>query len=356
MANIRAMLGIAESDLRQQFKSGTFVSNIVLSVLFTLLLGAALGAASSLHNLPVNVYDPAHRIHFHNTDLVTIQYPDSASTSVDQVKSGQAVASVVVSANGMQIVLDDTNGPDLNGDVTKELSDQIKASLAPPVKASTIVVQNLFGLDTQSTFYGMRLVASQLMPVAVFLFALVLMGEGLIAEKQNRTLFELAMAPVRPVWIILGKMLGGALTLVSVLVAVFLVTQYIFGVHPNGNILLLFLSCFIMGLGLLGLSYILGAIFPSVEIYRGVVSLVLVLPALFISGVFAPVRSLPGFVQSIAHVIPLSWCVDIVKDVMFKHGTFAQATPDLLLLVAFLIVTLSLGPLAVGRLLVSSRR
>ena len=83
------------------------------------------------------------------------------------------------------------------------------------------------------------------------------------------------------------------------------------------------------------------------------VSLVLVLPALFISGVFTPVRSLPNFVQSIAHVIPLSWCVDIVRDVMFKHGTFGQAIPNLLLLGAFLIVTLVLGPLAVGRLLVT---
>jgi ABC-type multidrug transport system permease subunit len=354
--NIRAMLGIAESDLRQQFKSGTFISNIVLSVLFTLLLGAALGSASNLHNLPVNVYDPGQRIHFHSTGLVTISHIRSASASEDQVKTGQAVAAVNVSSSGFKILLDDTNGPDVNGDVSKELSDQIKASLIPQTGASTIKLQTLFGMDTQSSFYGMRLVAAQLMPVAVFLFALVLMGEGLILEKQNHTLFELAMAPVRPVWIILGKMLGGALTLVSVLVAVFLVTQYVFGVHANGNLLLLFLSCFVMGLGLLGFSYIMGSVFPSVEIYRGVMSLVLVLPALFISGVFTPVRSLPDAVQSIAHIIPLSWCVDIVRDVMFKHGTFAQATPDLLLLGAFLIVTLALGPLAVGRLLVTSRR
>lgn len=354
--NIRAMLGIAESDLRQQLKSGTFVSNIVLSVLFTLLLGAALGSASNLHNLPVNVYDPGQRIHFFNTGLVTIRHISSATVSENQVKSGQAVAAVTVSSNGFNILLDDTNGPDLNGDVSKELSDQIKASLTPQPGASAIKLQTLFGLDTQSPFYGMSLVAAQLMPVAVFLFALVLMGEGLIAEKQNHTLFELAMAPVRPVWIILGKMLGGALTLISVLVAVFLVTQYVFGVHPNGNLLLLFLSCFIMGLGLLGFSYIMGSIFPSVEVYRGFMSLVLVLPALFISGVFTPVRSLPDAVQSIAHVIPLSWCVDIVRDVMFKHGTFAQAIPNLLLLGAFLVVTLALGPLAVGRLLVASRR
>ena len=233
--------------------------------MFTLLLGAALGAASVLHNLPVNVYDPAHRIHFYNTDLVTIHYPDSASASVDQVKAGNAVASVVVSNAGIQILLDDTNGPDLNGDVSKELADQIKASLIPQTNASVISLHTLFGLDTQSPFYGMSLVAAQLMPVAVFLFALVLMGEGLIAEKQNHTMFELAMAPVRPVWIILGKMLGGALTLISVQVAVFLVTQYVFGVHATGNLLLLFLSCFIMGLGLLGLSYILVRSFPQLR-------------------------------------------------------------------------------------------
>jgi ABC-2 type transport system permease protein len=359
IASFRAALGIAESDLRQQIKSGMFFSNIIVAIIFTLILGYALGISSSPKNLPINVYDPQHLIKFKNTDLVQIHEQNSEKTSIDQVRTGESVGAVIIQNNRVLLVLDDTNGNSINGVVMKEIGEQILGSNNPGAQLlnnGSVKVQYLFGLDPNSDWYTLKLFAAQLMPVAVFFFALVVMGESLITEKKDRTLFELAMAPVRPIWVILGKLLSGALTLILVILIVFPITVFVFGVHPNGNIFALMLTCFVMGLGFAGLAYTLSALFPTTEMYRSIVSLILIFPLLFISGIFAPVRSYPQVVQGISKYLPLNWAVEAVKTLTFKSGTFTDIRQPLLQLVVFLVVTLILGPFAVGSILNASRR
>jgi len=360
MNRLRVVYGIAESDLRQQIRSGLFLSNIVVSILFTLILGYALGTSGSLHNLPVDVYDPGHLIAFKNNDLLSIHAVQTEDEGVNDIKTGQAVAAAIVQNNTVQLVIDETNGNALNGGVAQELTLQIIASLQPALAQSMqnggIKVQPLYGLDTQSSVFQLRLLAAQLMPIAVFLFTLVLAGENLIVEKRNHTLFELAMAPVREIWIVLGKMLSGAITVVCVIGLVLLVTRFVFGVEITGNIFALLLANLVMGLGFMGLSYLLSSVFPQAEMYRGFVSLVFVFPALFFSGIFNSLWNFPGFVRAIVNVFPLEWCVNVVKSVTFKQANFADVSHNLLLLTAFLAVTIILGPLSMRRVLIASRK
>jgi ABC-2 type transport system permease protein len=62
------------------------------------------------------------------------------------------------------------------------------------------------------------------------------------------------------------------------------------------------------------------------------------LPLVFISGVFFSVDSMPGFLQAIAEVSPLTYLLRLVRDLFIEGGGLTDAAGDLAVLVAWGIV------------------
>jgi ABC-2 type transport system permease protein len=59
----------------------------------------------------------------------------------------------------------------------------------------------------------------------------------------------------------------------------------------------------------------------------------------FLSGVFFPLDSAPGWLQTIGSLMPMHWVVEALRDVAVRDGGLGAALPDLGLIGVFTALT-----------------
>lgn len=138
-------------------------------------------------------------------------------------------------------------------------------------------------------------------------------------DKQFGFLKEILVAPVSRSSILLGKALGGTTTtLIQGIVIVIVVVGALLGVRLSGPLglpaafaLVVVTMFFItMGFSELGMSF--ASQVESVEGFQ-VVVVFLTLPLSFLSGALFPVTSLPGWMEVLVDINPLTYAVDALR-------------------------------------------
>ncbi|MGA2666053.1 MAG: ABC transporter permease [Nitrososphaerales archaeon] len=89
------------------------------------------------------------------------------------------------------------------------------------------------------------------------------------------------------------------------------------------------------------LGMLVGTVSNSPE-SAGVVGNLITFPMMFLSGTFFPVSSMPAYLQSFAHVLPLFYLIDGLNDVMI-YGNAGGALVDVAILVVASVVVFALA-------------
>lgn len=168
-------------------------------------------------------------------------------------------------------------------------------------------------------------------------------GFNIVEYRRKGILKRLFVTPVRPrdfiAGIVLSRMFLCLLQLSVLLgVAVLLLDVAIVGSYVSlyGIIIL---GCFIF----LCLGFMLGSLAKTQQSIMALGNLV-IFPQIFLSGVFYPVSSLPGFMQPIASVLPLTFITNALRDIANDGLSLLATGVDLLgilvwLLIAFVAAT-----------------
>jgi ABC-2 type transport system permease protein len=166
-------------------------------------------------------------------------------------------------------------------------------------------------------------------------------------ERKTRTLERLLGTPLSPFTIILGKTLSGAafglaMSLIPLLIGLTLLEMRI--AAP-----LLFAA----GATLSALTFAaFGTLFAAraEEIPSAMMPMNLLrFPMLFISGVFTPLAAMPGFLQSIAYLMPLTYGVDVMRQTVLGPLAPLMLLADFGALIMFLASFLGAATLALRR-------
>lgn len=156
------------------------------------------------------------------------------------------------------------------------------------------------------------------------LFTAMLAGGGIIMDREFGFLKEVLVAPV-PRWgLAFGKALGIA-TIVLVQTAVLLVLAPIAHVQITvaAAAAVLGISA-LLGFSLGSLGVLIGARLQSMEGFNMVMGL-LTMPLFFLSGAFYPVKGLPMWLSALAHVDPLTYGIDALRNVLYMAGLAARS-------------------------------
>ena len=196
----------------------------------------------------------------------------------------------------------------------------------------------LYG-DKDSTFFDTLLPI--LMSFIVFFFVFLISGIALLRERTTGTLYRLLATPVRRGEIITGYLTGYGLFAVIQTLLIVVFTMYAFKIQILGSIWLvilinLLLAMLALTMGLF-ISTFAGSEFQMVQFIP-----VVVIPQIFFSGII-PVATMPGWLQAIAHVMPLYYGAGAMSQVVEKGAGLSAIWPDLLIMLAFAAVFLLLN-------------
>jgi ABC-2 type transport system permease protein len=263
----------------------------------------------------VNGYDAIQRAIDRNQILMAVVIPRDYS---EKVVSGREAP--------VQILLD---GSDSNtASIVLGYSENVIRGYSMRLRTETM---NARGGETLTTPVDARLrvwynsslesknyVVPGLIAVILQIIAALLTSLTIAREREMGTLEQLLSTPLRPVEIVLGKMMAYFVIGVADAAIALLVGLYIFGVPLRGSILVLSVSICIFLFGALFWGVFISAASQSqLQAYQmGVLSSFL--PAFLLSGFVYSIETMPGIIQVITHVIPARYVVTIMKGVFLK--------------------------------------
>lgn len=180
----------------------------------------------------------------------------------------------------------------------------------------------LFNPDTRSANFfipGLMVVMCQVM-------AVTMSANAVVREKENGTLEQLFMTPVRSGELILGKLFPYLVMTLAELCSIAILMRTVFQVPINGDFLTLVAMSMPFILTMLGLGLWISTRVETRDA-AGQVAMGTIIPSIFLSGYVFPMDSMPRFFWYVSQMIPTTWLIDASRGVILRGAGWKELWP-----------------------------
>ena len=223
-----------------------------------------------------------------------------------------------------------------------EVEARVGSARGPLLTAETRVWYNP---ELRSTLF---LVPGLLAYIAM-LTAVVSTALSIVREKEVGTMEQVRMSPVGPLAYVIGKTMPYfAVSLVSAFGIVAL-SMLLFDLPMRGSWAMLLLAISIFLVGALAFGVLISTIAETQQVAFQVALLTSYLPTLMLSGFIFPISSMPAALQAITYAVPARYFLIALRAIVLKGVGFAVFWRDIVALVVFAALVLSLASLRLKR-------
>ena len=186
-----------------------------------------------------------------------------------------------------------------------------------------VSVHKLFNQNSDSRYY---MVLNELMSV-VTLLSIILSAAVFVKEKENGTWDLMLLMPVSKITMITAKVLSQSFVImVGVFVGCGVVVFGVFDTPLNGSFWVFLALTFLFSLSSAGIGLFIAAI--AQDIMRvGQLSMMIMMPILFLSGAWTPVYAMHPFLQFLTLFSPLRYYIEGVQSIFFRGAAFVDLLP-----------------------------
>ncbi len=179
------------------------------------------------------------------------------------------------------------------------------------------------------------------------LFSSIFYGAYVVWDKRLDFLKEVLVSPLRRSTIFMGKVLGGV-TDGLIQASILLLLAPFFGINIAMTFAIIYLSLFVLVVGLVSIGLIIGSVMESPEGFGFIVGFIN-FPLFFLSGALFPIDNLPSWLTLFTRINPVTYGVDIVRGLTLGLNTFNMLF-DFSVVLAFALIMVALGTVAFNRM------
>ena len=200
------------------------------------------------------------------------------------------------------------------------------------------------GLDTLD-YFGAGFIG-----LVVFFLVFVVTIVSFLNERSQGTLERLMASPLRRAEIVVGYMLGFTLLALVQSAEVLAFSLAVLKVHNQGGVLLIFGMEALMAIAAVNLGIFL-SMFARSEFQAVQFIPIVIVPQVLLSGVIFPVSLEPKALQVVSDVLPLTYAVNGMRDIMIKGAdlTWPSLQLDAGVVAAFCVLLIAAGTATLRR-------
>ncbi len=160
---------------------------------------------------------------------------------------------------------------------------------------------------------------------------------NIVKEKEIGTIEQINVTPVKKHLFILGKLIPfWIIGLFVFTVGLFGIGRLVYGIVPQGNLLLLygFLSLYLVAL--LGIGLLIST-YAETQQQAMSVAFFFMMIFMLMSGLFTSVDSMPTWAKFLANCNPVTHFIKVMRMVLLKGSGFADIQFPMLMMVGFAI-------------------
>ncbi len=186
--------------------------------------------------------------------------------------------------------------------------------------------------------------------LVVFFLVFVITIVSFLNERTQGTLERLMASPLRRGEIVIGYMLGFTVLAVIQSVEVLVFALAVLRIHNQGNVLLIFGMEALMAIAAVNLGIFL-SMFARSEFQAVQFIPLVVVPQVLLSGIIFPVSTEPTVLQWLSDVLPLTYAVNGMRDIMVKGADLSSSALqlDAAVVAGFCILLIAAGTTTLRR-------
>jgi ABC-2 type transport system permease protein len=162
-----------------------------------------------------------------------------------------------------------------------------------------------------------------LMAVLLIMVTVMLTAFSIVREKERGTIEQLFVTPVRPLGLMLGKILPYFVTGIVELCIFLVFLRFVFQVPIQGNVLVLT----VLTTGYLFVNLAIGILISSKANSQAEAlqfCLVVMLLSIFLSGFMFPRETMPLWAYTLSHFVPATYMIKIMRGVILRGAGLQQ--------------------------------
>lgn len=179
--------------------------------------------------------------------------------------------------------------------------------------------------------------------IILMLVSAMLSSISITREKELGTIEILYVSPLKPVVIIIGKLMPFIILSIFNAAFILLMSYLIFNVPVNGSVVLLLVESLLFILSALSLGVLISTVSETQQTALMLSLFGLMMPTILLSGFIFPISSMPVPLQVLSNVIPAKWYLIIIKDIMLKGVGILYIWKETLVLMGMTLVLIGLS-------------
>ncbi len=365
---MRKLYSIFKKEFRQIRRDRKVLAILtIIPAILLLLNGYALNF--DVRNIKMAVYDAERSSQSRDlvNSFITAGYFEYTSTLSDYT-----LAQSLIDDGEVKLVL--VIPPDFSSDIMagRRASIQLLVDGTDPNAATTIigyaqavtlqysqqiVLKNLSRIGGKSyvpvqyearIWYNPEMKSAKFLVPGLIAFILAITGVvatalSIVKEKERNTIEQIDVSPVRPLTLIMGKMIPYAL-ISLVAASLILISAYLlFDVVIKGSLILLFFATLIFIFAALGQGLLVSTIADSQQVAFQIALLISMLPTMILSGFMFPISSMPGFLQVLSNITPAKFYLVIMRGIVLKGAGIEAFWDQLVYLFIYISVVVAVS-------------
>jgi len=368
--SLRRIKAITTKEIRQLKRDRiTFAMVVMIPLIQLLLFGYAIN--TDVRNVPVAIVDQSGTAQgrwiveaIKATQVVEVKaYFDTSEAAQAAITRGEVRAALILNANLTQRLANNetlgqwlVDGSDtlIAGAITQLRNMPLQQALNIPstqnwAQGSTALSAR--GLSNQSQtpstfevtlFYNPeQRTAVNIVPglIAVILTMTMILftSAAIVREKEKGNLELLITTPIKPLELMLGKILPYILIGLIQMVIILGLGHLIFDVPVNGSLAQLLMATLLFIAASLTLGLIISTI-AKTQLQAMQMTIFIILPTILLSGFMFPFEAMPKGAQWIAELLPATHFMRIIRALVLRGGDLMDMSFDALWLIGFTII------------------
>ena len=172
-----------------------------------------------------------------------------------------------------------------------------------------------------------------IMGMLLLLICAMMTSVSIVREKERGTMEVLLVSPVRPLMIIVAKVIPYLLLALVILAVILLMSATVLDVPLQGGLGWILIVSLIYILLALSLGLLISNIAQTQFVALLVSAMVLLLPTVMLSGMLFPVESMPTVLQWISAVIPPRYYIQAMRKLMIMGVGISEVWHEVVVLI-----------------------
>jgi ABC-2 type transport system permease protein len=348
----------------------TLIFTLLMPIIQMVLLGYT--ANSDVKNVPLAVLDQSRTAQsralldaFRSTGYFVISYQVTNEQDLDRlIGEGQAKTGLIIPpdygqkvARGQSVsvafIIDGTDSSISAGALAaarligqtqsaemqvQRLSRQASVSAMSAASAIDVRTQVWYNPDMVTTY----IMIPAMIGLILQMLTSTMSASAIVRERENGTIEQLIVTPVRAWELIVGKLLPYTVIAFFDVLEILILGTLWFHVPIRGSIGLLLALTALFLITSLSLGLLLSTA-ARTQREAQTLGMVIQLPSMFLSGFFFPIAAMPPVLQWISAFVPLKYFMIIIKAIVLKGAGLQLLMPEVWPLIVFALVTMLLA-------------